>query len=104
MSYPRRETAKTCGGVAVTAASSVIVASNPSRLSLTIQNTTGGAIYLKFSTARPTTTGGTVANPVATADAQSLKLLDGASFTTTDYIGPVAAIAGGSVTATVVEF
>jgi hypothetical protein len=103
MAYPRREIAKTCGSVAVTATSSVAVANNPARLELRIKNSTGGLVYLKFATAGPTTLGGTPTAPVATATAASYALSDGQEFITTSYTGPVAIIAPGAVSVSVLE-
>lgn len=104
MAYPRRDIAHACGKVDVTSTSSVAVANNPARLSLLVKNDTGGVVYLKFATATGKNLGDGPATPVAVADATSLKLADGQSFSTTDYTGPVAIIAPGSVSVTVVEF
>ena len=104
MAYPRRDIAKTCGTVAVTATSAVVVPNNPARLSLLVSNNSGATVYLKLATQPPTTLGGAPTSPVATADSGSLKLADGQTFATTDYTGPVAMIAGGAASVTVVEF
>lgn len=96
MSYPRRDVVKTCESLAVTAASSVVVADNPSRLSLLVQNQSGGNVYLRLRTA-------VGVNPTATADDESLLLANGEEFSTTDYTGPVAMIAPGSVEVFVLE-
>lgn len=93
MAYPRRDIAKTCGTLAVTTSSQVLIPNNPSRLSLRITTEDGtNATWAKFAT----TVGG---SPVATANSGAFKITPTSPLYLTEYTGPVAliALAGTSV-------
>ena len=96
MAGAERQTAFRCSGISVTTSSQVLVADNPNRYSIVIKNDSGVDVYFKFRTTEGV-------NPTATADAQSLKLANGASFATDDYSGPIAFIAGSAATVTILE-
>lgn len=102
MAYPRRHIAKIHGSTPVTLTSSVAVAKNPSRQSLTLQNQHATqTIWIKLQVGNAASQ---LIDPVATADTASLALPPGAVFSTTDYTGPVAAITTvGAITMNVVD-
>lgn len=97
MAYPRRDQVRVHNSVTVGIASAVLVADNPSRLSILIKNDSGSDIFIKLRTA-------TGVNPVATISAASLKIPTAGAYTTTDYTGPIAFIAGAiGLDVTIVE-
>lgn len=91
MAYPRADVAKTSGTANVTTASAVAVAANPSRLELTIVNNSDTDVTLTFSTAPNV-------NPTAVAGSGIVLKANGGSYTTTSYIGAIAAIHAGTGT------
>jgi hypothetical protein len=101
-------TARTSGQVAVLITSTTVSTNYPGRSEITIVNIDAtNPVFLAFAV--PPATGGIPvpagpAIPTATAN-NGLRLAAGASWTTNNYTGPIAAIAtGGTVTVTVAEF
>lgn len=99
MAYSRRDIAKTCGAASVGTSSAVIAPLNVNRISILVKNNSGADVYLKLQT----NAASNAAAPTATVDSASVKLASGESFSTTDYQGPIAAIAGSAVQVTVLE-
>lgn len=97
MAYPHRDVATNGGStVTVTNASTALVATNQSRLTLLLANVGSTTVYLQFQG-----TAGTAPTAVA---ASSFPLAAGASLTSNDFTGAVAGITStGSADVRVVE-